>query len=197
MSMTETPVSREPTPELGPAMRILHPRWQRAVIALFMTGGNKTEALRRAGYKGDNLSSVKSTAWKVFADPRVKAAVLEECANRLATDSPEMLALVAGIARNTEARDADRLSAARIYLDRGIPLTTTHRVEVEHHLSVDQTDMEHYRALQKLGAPSAAFLARFGHNGLARVEAMIAAEDHKRKVIEADYQEVEATDGEG
>ena len=136
-------------------------------------------------------------AWKVFADPRVKAAVLEECANRLATDAPEMLALVAGIARNTEARDADRLSAARIYLDRGLPLTTTHRVEVEHHLSVDQTDMEHYRAMQKMGVPQSAFLDRFGANGLPRVQAMIAAEEVKQKVIAADYHEVEEVTPDG
>jgi len=194
--MTDITVSNEPVAEFGPAMRALHPRWQRAVIGLFISGGNKTAALRLAGYKADNLNSIKATASKIFADARVKAAVLEECANHLATDAPEMLAIAAGIARNTEARDADRLSATRIYLDRGLPITTTHRVEVEHHLSVDQTDMEHYRALQKLGAPQSAFLARFGANGLPRVEAMVAADDAKHKLIETDYQEVE-TDGEG
>jgi hypothetical protein len=191
-----TATSNEPVPEFGPAMRALHTRWQKAVIGLFLSGGNRTQALRYAGYKADNNDSIKATASKIFADARVKAAVLEECANHLATDAPEMLALVADIARNTAARDADRLSAARIYLDRGLPLTTTHRVEVEHHLSVDQTDMAHYRALRSLGAPQSAFLARFGHNGLARVEAMIAAEDHKHKLIEADYHE-ETPDGEG
>jgi hypothetical protein len=194
-AMTDIAASNEPVAEFGPAMRALHPRWQRAVIGLFIAGGNKTQALRYAGFKDGNLNSIKSTAWKIFADPRMKAAVLEECANHLGTAAPEMLAIVAGIARSTKARDADRLAATRIYLDRGLPLTTTHRVEVEHHLSVDQTDMEHYRALQALGAPQSAFLARFGHNGLARVETMIAAEDAKHKLIEADYQEV-ATDGE-
>jgi hypothetical protein len=39
------------------------------------------------------------------------------------------------------------------------------------------------------------FIARFGHNGLPRVEAMVAAEDARHKLIETDYQEV-ATDGE-
>ena len=40
----------EPVPEMGPAMRVLHPRWQRAVIALFATNGDRTKALRLAGY---------------------------------------------------------------------------------------------------------------------------------------------------
>jgi hypothetical protein len=195
--------SNEPVAEFGPAMRALHPRWQRCVIGLFLTvsqrhpRGNKTQALRYAGYKSDNLNSIKATAQKIFSDARVKAAILEEAANHLASTAPEMLGHVLGVARSTKAKDADRLAAARIYLDRALPLMTTHRVQVEHHLSVDQTDIEHYRALQKLGAPQSAFLARFGHNGLARVEAMVAAEDAKHRLIEVDYHEEEATDGEG
>ena len=112
-----------------------------------------------------------------------------------------MLAIVADIARNTEAKDADRLAATRIFLDRSLPIQTTHTLKVEHHLTVDETDMAHYRALQKLGAPAAAFLGRFGHNGLARVEAMIAAETVKQKqladqagVIDGDFEEIDVED---
>jgi hypothetical protein len=32
---------REPEPEMGPAMRALPPRWQRAVLNLFLNGGEK------------------------------------------------------------------------------------------------------------------------------------------------------------
>ena len=50
-------------------------------------------------------------------------------------------------------------------------------------------------ALRSLGAPHDAFLARFGPNGLARVEALIAAEDAKRREIEgatidAEYEDI-------
>jgi hypothetical protein len=182
--------SNDPVPEFGPAMRSLHTRWQRAALALFETKGNKTAALRLAGYKSDNLDSIKSTAWKIFADPRMKAAVREVAISYIDMAAPEVLATVMEILRDASVKSADRLAAGRMILDRGLPVTTTHKIEVEHHLSVDQTDMEHYRALQKLGAPQSAFLDRFGHNGLARVEAMIAAEDTKHKVIETNYEEV-------
>jgi hypothetical protein len=108
---------------------------------------------------------------------------------------PELLATTFEIMRDNAIEPRDRLAAIRMVWDRANPVLTKHKIEVEHHLSVDQVDVEHYRALQKLGAPQSAFLARFGHNGLARVEAMIAAEDTKHKLIEADYREVE-TDGE-
>jgi len=196
MVMTDiVAASNDPTPEFGPAMRALHTRWQRAVLALFEAKGNKTQALRLAGYKASNLDSIKATAWKIFADPRMKAAVREVAISYIDLAAPEVLATVLEILRDANTKSADRLAAGRMILDRGLPLTTTHRVEVEHHLSVDETDLEHYRALQRLGAPQSAFLARFGHNGLARVETMIAADDAKHKQIEADYQEV-TPDGE-
>ena len=58
------------------------------MVALFLTGGNKTEAIKAAGYKCTTPKSWNNMACKLFADARVKAAVLEECANRLATDAP-------------------------------------------------------------------------------------------------------------
>lgn len=182
--MTDITVAANlPEPEWGPAMRALHPLWQKAVVALFLTGGNRTAAIKAAGYRCTTPKSFNAMASKLFADARVKAAIAEECLSRLAVDGPEMLSIVAGIARNTEAKDADRLAATRIFLDRSLPVQTTHTVKVEHHLTVDETDIQHYRALQKLGAPQQAFLDRFGVNGLPRVEAMIAAEAHKQKQL--------------
>ena len=185
----------EPLAEFGPAMRVLNVRWQRAVLALFQTRGNMTAALRLAGYKSDNNHSIKATAWKIFHDDRVRAAVRETATRMIETTEPELLATTLDIMRDAGTDARDRLMATRMIWDRANPVLTKHKIEVEHHLSVDQTDMEHYRALQKLGAPMSAFLARFGHNGLARVEAMIAADDTKHKLIAADYREVE-TDGE-
>lgn len=189
-----TTISNEPVAEFGPAMRALHTRWQRAVLALFETRGNKTAALRIAGYKADNLNSIKATAWKVFADDRVRAAVREVAIRYIDLAEPELLPTVLDIMRDTKAKAADRLKAAAMVWDRANPMLTKHKIEVEHHLSVDETDMLHYRGLQKLGAPQSKFFERFG-NSLPRVEALVAADDAKHKVIEADYQEI--TDGEG
>ncbi len=189
------PPGSEPLAEFGPAMRVLHTRWQRAVLALFQTRGNMTAALELAGYKSDNRNSIKATAWKIFHDDRVRAAVRETAARMIETTEPELLATTLDIMRDAGTDARDRLMATRMIWDRANPVLNRTKIEVEHHLSVDETDMQHYRALQKLNAPQTAFIARFGHNGLPRVEAMIAADDAKHKQIETDYHEV-GTDGE-
>ena len=48
--MTDAPADTL-QPEFGPAMRALAPRWQKAVMALFLTKGNRSAALRAAGSK--------------------------------------------------------------------------------------------------------------------------------------------------
>jgi hypothetical protein len=185
-----------PEPEFGPAMRALSPRWQKAVTALFLTGGNQTEALRIAGYKDTKNKWGKTAALTVlasrmFADDRVRAAIREEAVKHIDVAEPELLATTLSIVRDTKKRDIDRLRGISMIWDRANPVLNRTKVEVEHHLSVDETDVTHYRALQKLGAPQSTFLARFGYNGLARVEAMVAADDAKHKQIETDYHEVE------
>jgi hypothetical protein len=69
-------------------------------------------------------------------------------------------------------------------LGRTDPEIQQHKIEVEHFVTNEERDIQHYRALKKLGAPAEAFLARFGPNGLARVEALILAEEAKRREIE-------------
>jgi hypothetical protein len=68
--------------------------------------------------------------------------------------------------------------------DRCNPVVSKHKLEVEHHLSVEELDVRHFRALQRLQAPESAFLERFGVTGIERVRALIAAEDAKQKQIE-------------
>ena len=174
----------------GPAMRMLPARWQKAVLALFATRGNKSAAYRAAGFNASGIKSVKANAWRLFQDDRVRAAVRETAVRFIDLSEPEVLGTVLEIMRDSGAKAADRLSAARAIWDRANPVLNKTKIEVEHHLSVDETDMAHYRALQKLGAPHSAFLDRFGFNGLPRVEAMVAAEDLKHKVIEGSFQEV-------
>jgi hypothetical protein len=177
-------------------MRVLSPRWQKAALALFTTRGNRTAALEIAGYKRGTGSGkgINVLAWRMFNDDRMRAAVRELATRMIETTEPELLATTFEIMRDNAIGPRDRLAAIRMVWDRANPVLTKHKIEIEHHLSSDQLDVEHYRALKGLGAPQSAFLARFGHNGLARVEAMIAAEDVKHKQIETDYQEV--NDGE-
>src|SRR5262245_47318450 len=189
--MNELVRPSEPQPELGPAMRVLPLRWQKAVTALFLTKGNRTAALRAAGYKA-KPNSLHVIASRVFADDRVRAAVREVAIQMIDVAEPELLAITLDIMRDSENKAADRLAAIRMVWDRANPVMTKHKVEVEHRLSSDEIDAQHYRALQRLGAPQEAFLARFGHNGLARVRVMIAAEEAKLKQIEAPADIVDA-----
>ena len=109
------------------------------------------------------------------------------------------MAIVGEIMANPAEKASDRLRAAAMLWDRSRPVETKLKVDVEHHITHDERDMLHYRALQRIGAPPEAFLARFGHNGLPRIEAMVAADDDKTKAIEgeaivdAEFDEVETS----
>src|SRR5262245_19404463 len=186
--------SREPRPELGPAIRVLPRRWQNAVLAIFATRGDRTAALRLAGYK--DSPGLKGFAHRVFSDDRVRAALAEECRRHIDATEPEVMAIVGEIMANPAEKASDRLRAAAMLWDRSRPVETKLKVYVEHHRTHDERDMLHYRALQRIGAPPEAFLARFGANGHPRIEAMAAAEEAKTKriegetIIDAEYEEV-------
>jgi hypothetical protein len=185
---------RDPVPQPGPAMRALPEKWQKAVDALFLVDGDRSKALRLAGYQG-KPESINVMASRIFADDRVRRAIREECDRRIDTCEPELISVTRTILHDVSEKAADRLRAAAMLWDRSNPVVHKHQVEVEHHLTDDERDIQHYLALKKLGAPHDAFLARFGPNGLARVEAFIVAEEAKRRqldapVIEADYERV-------
>jgi hypothetical protein len=200
-----TAVSTTPSPrnrqldsdiEIGPAMRALSARHRQAVIELFNTGGNRTAALRRCGY-GGSPKNLNSHASKFFSDRRVRAAIREECAARLEYLEPEIIEAVRTIANNTKFKPADRLRALGLLWDRSRPIESKHTIAVEHHVTNDERDVQHYLAMKKIGAPTDAFLRRFGPNGMARVEALVAAEEARRRqldgqVIDADCEAVDA-----
>jgi hypothetical protein len=177
-------------------MRVLPLKWQRAVEALFLTEGDRTQALRLAGYEG-KPTSLNVMASRIFGDERVRRAIKEQCNARIDTSEVETMAIVRHIMRNTSEKAADRLRAASMIWDRANPVMNRLKVEVEHSLSDAERDIQHYYGLKKLGAPQDAFIARFGPNGLARVEAMVLAEEAKRRQIEngsttidAEYEDV-------
>jgi hypothetical protein len=187
--MTKLPArsTNDPTPEMGPAMRALSPRWRKLVECLFIAEGNQSEALRISKlYKVDNRDSVKALSSKIFRDPRMRAAIREEAMNHLDIAEPEMIATTMSIVRNNAEKASDRLRAVSMIWDRSNPVITKHKIDVAHHLTNDERDIQHYQALKKLGAPAHAFIDRFGPHGLPRVEALIEAAEAKRKQIEGD-----------
>lgn len=181
---------RDPVPELGPAMRVLPEKWQKAVDALFLVDGDRSKALRLAGYVG-KPASINVMASRIYADDRVRRAIREECDRRIDTCEPELIAVTRTILHDVGEKANDRLRAAAMLWDRSNPVVHKHQIAVEHHLTDDERDIQHYHALKNLGAPHEAFLSRFGPNGIARVEAFIAAEEAKRRQIEAPVIDVE------
>jgi hypothetical protein len=115
----------------------------------------------------------------------VRRAVREECNKRIDLTEPELLAQTMGILRNVGEKATDRLRAISVIWDRANPVMTKHQIQVEHVLTDDERDIRHWHALKKLGAPTEAFTARFGPNGVARVEALVLAEEASRRKIEA------------
>lgn len=181
--------------ELGPAMRALSPQRRAAVRALFRTKGNRSAAARLAGYKG-SPRNLAAHASRMFAAPGVRAAVKEECTRQIDISEVEIFETTMGIIRDKKQKTADRMRAIGMVWDRANPVMTKHKIEVEHHLTTDERDIQHYQALKKLGAPHDAFLRRFGPNGLARVETLVLAEQARRqqiegKTIDAEYEEIE------
>lgn len=187
--------------ELGPCMRALRPRWQVAVLALFANRGNRTAAYRAAGFKSTNDTDMYSRASRFFRDERVIAAVREVASATLQIEEPESIGVVHDIMRDVTMDAKDRLMAVRTIWDRTRPMESKVNIDVTHKLTIEETEVQHYRALQKLGAPKEAFIGRFGHNGLSRVEALVAIEDKRQaatiggRVIETtEYEEIENTE---
>jgi hypothetical protein len=187
--------------ESGPAMRALSARHQMAVRALFEFGGNRTAALRACGYgAGDSdkqKRNLNAEASRFFADRRIRAAIREECAAHLENIEPELIASISTIASDKGEKAADRLRALSMLWDRSRPVESKHKIEVEHVVTNNERDIQHYLAMRKIGAPPDAFLHRFGANGIARVEALVAAEEARRsqldsQVIDADCEAVDA-----
>jgi hypothetical protein len=186
--------SRDPAPERGPAMAALPAKWQACVDALFLTNGEQTKAIEIAGYKGKR-ESLRVMASRIFSDDRVRLAVREECVKRIDVSEPELLAQTFSILRNVGENTRDRLNAIAMVWNRANPVLHKTKIGVEHVLTDDERDIRHWRALKKLGAPLEAFISRFGANGIARVEALVLAEEAKQReiegpVIEAEYEAV-------
>jgi hypothetical protein len=88
-------------------------------MALFACGGVQSTAYRLAGFggKNDSLSgpaskSVRVNSTRLFADPRVRAAIREYAITQIDVSEPEVMHTVMSIMRDANERGADRLRAA-------------------------------------------------------------------------------------
>jgi hypothetical protein len=121
---------------LGPKMRALpSDRWRAAAVARFMVpvGGRwsgNSEACRVAGFASATQHSMRATAYKVFHDQRMLAALDELSREFLRGGVPDALAVVHEIMADTKHKD--RLKAAQVIINYAHPVQTAHHVTVEH-----------------------------------------------------------------
>src|SRR5207248_6992340 len=98
-------------------MRCLPLKWQRAVDALFLVDGDRSKALRLAGYVG-KPASINVMASRIFADDRVRRAIREECDRHIDASEPELISVIRNILHDNKEKATDRLRAAGMLWDR-------------------------------------------------------------------------------
>jgi phage terminase small subunit len=188
--MTDQPASIETAAifadavENCPALQALIPKRQLFVLNFVfdVDSPNNAEAARRAGY-GNGASTAETmakTARNLLVDASVQAAILEVGRRYLSSLVGKALRTCDEIMSSKTARDQDRLRAAQAVLDRTLPAQTSVNMQVDHfHHDVDhgKAAVEALRYLKKLQVPRAVLVEQFGHSGLARYEAQLAAED--------------------
>jgi hypothetical protein len=106
-------------------------RWRAAVEARFLVtpgkGGN-VEAARVAGFKaGKNL---RKTAFRLFHDERVLAALHELGEQYLKTGVPDAIGVVREVLLDPATLPRDRLRAAEVFIARAHPVQTVQNINV-------------------------------------------------------------------
>jgi hypothetical protein len=199
--------------ELGPAMKALpSDRW-RAFVEFYLIEtctnknknfkGAKEAAARKARFGKPNSSAttLSQIGYRILQDPRMIAAIAEEGRKFLRSSiAPEAIKALENMVRDPEHKDHAR--AVAMVLDRTDPLVAHQQIDVTHkHVDADQEGIEELRALRQLGTSHEKLVELFGGNGLARLEALEAADTAQRaqhaKVIEGEAVEIESEDTNG
>ena len=157
--MTKAVAARDDRPEWGPCMSAVRTDQQRVFVMNFILSGNAAEAARRAGYGTPNTdkSDFAQLGWQLLQLDRVRAAVSEEARRWFHSAAPAAVAEVHRILTDPKARDADKLRAAGLVLDRTDPVQTAHRIEVQHehvhqhHLSAPEIEKRIAELAAKVG----------------------------------------------
>jgi phage terminase small subunit len=152
--------------------------------------GSLVEAYRQAGYGAGSTPTIQAkAAWRLSRDERVIAAISEESKKILRVAFPEAANALVNLVRDDTHKEHGR--AIQMIMDRVFAVETKHNIEVVHKtLDPDVEAVEELRALRKLGTVRDKLIELFGGNGLARIEALEAADAHRRamaaKLIDAD-----------
>lgn len=138
--MTKLPIllPERDTGNYGPAMQSLPEKMRLFVEALLTQGDdNHTRAAISAGYANGPDSNIRAAAYRVAHDERVQRAIQEESLRRATGADVMAISNLIKIAQNEKTKDADRLKAISMILNRGgLPEIT--RVE-NTHLHMDLT----------------------------------------------------------
>jgi hypothetical protein len=196
------PVRKLQWGQLGPAMRALpSDRW-RDFVFYYLTGepghGSQANAARKAGFGKPNSTPqvMAQLAYQVMCDERMQAAIAEQSKKIIRACAPEASQALLAMIRDPAHKD--HMRAVMALMDRVDPVTTNQNIHVTHrHIDPVAEEIEELRALRQLGTSREKLLELFGGNGLARLEALEAADSAKRaesaKVIDAEA--VEVSDG--
>ena len=199
---------REDWGQLGPEMRALANDKQRAFVENYLlqsytnrhknNHGAQANAARMAGYGGQKATplNLARIASRLMRDERIVAAITAKLRKYLRALMPEAVKAMHAMIRNPE--HPGHVRAVCMSLDRSDPITTHQEISVTHKtIDMDQEGIEELRALRKLGVSREKMIETFGGNGLARLEALEAADTLKRaneaKVIDGEVIEVEPT----
>jgi hypothetical protein len=125
----------------------------------------------------------------------IAAAITEESSKYFRALTAKAVKAMENIIDDPSHKDHGRVLGMAI--ERAIPITSYQRIDVmhAHHLSRDQEEIEELRNCRRLGVTREKMIELFGGNGLARIEALEAADAAQRardaKVIEGEAIEVE------
>lgn len=153
-------------PRLGPAMRKLTERQRAFVLALRdapPVRGGKIEAVRKAGYAGDQ-ASLRVTLHRLSHSPTIQAAIKEVALGMLSSEGVNVISTLLDIVYGEIAATAgERLKAAAMVLNRiGMPEQTEHKVVVEHTVSNEEALDKLHRLSKTLNLDPAQLLGRMG-----------------------------------
>lgn len=140
---------------LGPCMLALKPVQQAFVEALVERGCTPMQA-------GAAVGITPAMAKRLAQNDRVLAAIREVCARHLASGLPAALRVVTSIMNDAKAKNADRLKATSVWLERLMPITTHQHIVVEH-IDDAEKDREILTLARELGLDDAATAKLLGH----------------------------------
>jgi hypothetical protein len=152
-------------PTLGPAMRALPSDRMRDYVRLISTGSyTGAQAVEIAGYSTATKSTLHAKASDLNHDPRIQAALREECLKLIAGHGPMAIKVLRDIASDKTNAPRDRIKAATELLNRGgLSSVTKHDINVNVSLTEGEKDREIIALATELGLDQAATQKLLGY----------------------------------